>query len=192
MPRLETERLLLRPPETVDASAIAKWLGDFSVAKNMAMVPHPYTIEDAEAFVAGAADTLAKGEAYTFAILRKSAGDLIGCCTLTLKDGRYKLSIWIGKPFWNRGYATEAARKVVGFAYYSLRTDRVWASWFADNPAAGRMLEKLGAEPIGAYRRESTARGDFVISNRAVLRRETFGRKRMTLDRPDFLQAVGA
>lgn len=193
MPRLETERLLLRPPHSGDAPAIAEALSDFAVAKNMVAVPYPFSHLDAEAFVADRIAKRAKGEAYSFAVVRKDKPRFIGFCALNLNDGVYKLSTWLGRPFWNNGYASEAARKVLAFAFHDLRADRIQASWFADSPASGRVLEKLGFEPVEAYRRECLARGGFVICNRTVLRRENFGRKRLTLDRPDFLaQAVGA
>lgn len=193
MPVLETERLLLRPPESRDAPYFADALNDLSVARNMVAVPHPFTQLDAEAFIANCIARRAKGEAYTFAIVQKGTGRAIGCITLTLTDGVYKLNYWLARPFWNKGYASEAARKMLGFAFHALKADRVMASWFADNPASGNVLMKLGFEPVEVYRRESLARGGFVICNRTQLRRENFGRKRPRLDHPDFLlEAVGA
>lgn len=190
---LETERLLLRAPESRDAAAIAEALSDFAVAKNMLAVPHPFTQLDAEAFVADRIAKRAKGEAYSFAIVRKGTGRVLGCCTLSLSDGVYKLGFWLARAFWNQGYATEAARAALSFAFHDLKAERVLASWFADNPASGRVLDKLGFEAVETYRRESLARGGFVICNRCVLRRENFGRKRQRLDRPNiFAEAVGA
>lgn len=197
MPVFETERLLLRPPESRDAPYFAEALSDYSVAKNMVAVPHPFTLLDGEAFVADRIAKRAKGEAYSFAIVVKPTGRTIGAITLTLTEGAYKLSYWLARPFWNKGFATEAARKALSFAFHDLKADRVLASWFADNPASGHVLNKLGFEPVEIYRRESLARGGFVICNRTELRRENFGRKRPRLDRPDFLpdlsiEAVGA
>jgi RimJ/RimL family protein N-acetyltransferase len=80
---------------------------------------------------------------------------------------------------------------VLAFAFHDLKAERVQASWFADSPASGRVLEKLGFEPVDVYRRESLARGGLVICNRCVLARENFGRKRSRLDWPD-LQACAA
>jgi [ribosomal protein S5]-alanine N-acetyltransferase len=178
MPKLETERLLLRPPEPGDAAAVAKGLGDFEVAKNLAAIPHPYSQSDAEAFVSAAAGELAKGEGYAFAIVLKATGEMAGCCALHLRDGRYKLSIWLARPFWGRGFATEAARKVTGFAFHALKADSVWASWCDDNPASGRVLGKLGFKRLYAVPRENRTRGTTVLCHRTALAREDFGRKR--------------
>ena len=178
MPRLETERLLLRPPEYSDVPAMAVLLGDYDVAKNLASVPHPYGEDDARTFVTRTAEARAKGEGYCFAILRKEDLAFVGCCGLHLKGGRYELGYWLGKPFWNRGYATEAARKLASFAFHDLKAEGVWAGWFHDNPASGRVLEKLGARPDGEVPRASLARGQDVPCHMVTLTREDFGRKK--------------
>jgi RimJ/RimL family protein N-acetyltransferase len=190
MPRLETERLILRPPEYSDVPAITRYLGEFDVSKNLGDVCHPFNETDARAFVTAAHERRALGEGFCFAILDKESEDFFGCCRLTLAEGRYKLGYWLGKPYWNRGYATEAARKLAGFAFHDLKVDRIWASWFADNPASGRVLEKLGFRPVETYLGPSLARGASVPCNRTTLLRAEFGRKRPRLDRPD--EAVAA
>jgi RimJ/RimL family protein N-acetyltransferase len=178
MPRLETERLLLRLPEFRDVPAIATWIGDWDVAKNLASVPHPYSEDNAREFVTRAAEKRALGEGHCFAVTRKEDGAFMGACGLLLKDGRFELGYWLGKPFWRQGYATEAARKVVSFAFHDLKATSVWAGWYHDNPASGRVLQKLGCRPDGAQPRHSLARGHDVPCNMMALTREEFGRKR--------------
>jgi len=185
MPRLETFRLLLRPPEYSDVPAITNYLGDFEVSKNLGDVRHPFTEADARAFVTGAHEGRALGEGFCFAILDKESETFMGCCRLTLADGRYKLSYWLGTPFWNRGHMSEALHKLIAFAFHDLKVDQVWASWFADNPASGRVLEKLGFRPVETYLGPSLARGTSAPCNRTTLLRTEFGRKRPRLDRPD-------
>jgi RimJ/RimL family protein N-acetyltransferase len=178
MPRLETDRLLLRPPEFRDVPAIATWAGDWDVAKNLACMPHPYREEDAREFVARAVEKLATGEGYCFAIERKRDGVFMGACGLHLKDGQFELGYWLGKPFWRMGYATEAAKRVVSFAFRDLKATSLWAGWFEDNPASGRVLQKLGCRPDGEAPRGSLARGSEVACRLMTLTREDFGRKR--------------
>jgi RimJ/RimL family protein N-acetyltransferase len=183
MPGLESERLLLRPPEFRDVPAITTWIGDFDVAKNLASVPHPYREEDAREFVSRSVMTRARGEGFCFVIERKADGVFMGCCGLTLKGGRFELGYWLGKPFWGEGYATEAAKKVVSFAFRELRAEGLWAGWFHDNPASGRVLEKLGARPDGSEPRGSLARGHTVLCHMVTLTREHFGRKKAPFDK---------
>ena len=194
MPRLETERLLLRPPEPGDAVKIAKWLSDFEVVKNTANLPHPFARAEAEALIASAAENLAKGEAYSFAIVHKATGILIGFCSLSLVEGCYKLEYWLGRVFWNQGYGTETAKRLLGFAFHDLKAEKVQASWFDDNSGSWHVLEKLGFKPLNSYLHESPSRGEQVLCNRTMLAREDFGRKRPSLVRTQrpLLEAVGA
>lgn len=178
---LETERLLLRPPALGDAPAIARWLGDFEIAKNMASIPYPLTTRDAEHLVKQAIEGRAKGEAYSFVILRKDSGRLLGYCSITLKDGAYTLSYWLGRPFWGHGLATEAVKKLISFALRDLKAERIEAAWPDDNPAAARVLGNLGFKPTASERRFIRARGETVLVNRMALSREAYGRKRSTV-----------
>ena len=75
---LQTGRLLLRPPRAADISHFVPLLKDFDVAKNLSRVPHPYTEDDACAFIVSAANGWASGEDLAFAILRKAPAAHIG------------------------------------------------------------------------------------------------------------------
>jgi len=176
MTGLETERLLLRPPELRDVPVIARWIGDFDIAKNLSTAPHPYTEADARGFVERMAAARARGESWSFAIVRKKDYRLIGCCGVHLKEGAYEVGYWLGKPFWNRGLTTEAARRLLAFAFDELQVESVWAGWFIDNPASGRVLEKLGFKPDGAEQRPCKARGHDVYCHKMTLTRDDFGR----------------
>ena len=177
--RLETERLLLRAQTADDIPQIVPLLNDFDVARNLARVPHPYTEEDAKGFLARGAEDRARGQAYPFALTRKEDGKLIGGCGLRLQDdGVFEIGYWLGKPYWGQGYASEGARRVAAFAFRELKATVLKAGWFHDNPASGRVLEKLGAVPAGVDHRDCLARGHAVYCHVVVLDRENFGRKR--------------
>ena len=184
MPSFETERMLLRAPEHSDAAAIARGLGEFAVARNMATVAHPFTEADAEALIAAAGEQQAKGEAYSFAVAHKQTGELLGMVTLTLSAGFYTLSFWFARPYWGFGYATEAARKIAAFAFNTLKAETIRASWFEGNGASERILENLGFVAVEDYRRENRAEGRPMWCHCMVLRRAGFGRKRPGARRP--------
>jgi RimJ/RimL family protein N-acetyltransferase len=75
-------------------------------------------------------------------------------------DGAVELGYWIARPYWGLGYATEAARAVLDIARHSLRLNRLVAGHFVDNPASGRVLEKIGFRPTGEIvQRHSAGRG---------------------------------
>jgi [ribosomal protein S5]-alanine N-acetyltransferase len=175
---LGSERLLLRPPEFRDVAAITTWLGDYDIAKNLASAPHPYREEDAEAHVARSIEARALGEGYHFSVLRRADGVFMGQCGLRLKEGRFRLGYWLGKPFWGLGFASEAAGRVLAYAFDDLKADGVSAGWFHDNPASGRVLEKLGFRHDGAFPQTSLARGHHVYCHEVTLTAEEFRRKK--------------
>ncbi|HVU20707.1 MAG TPA: GNAT family N-acetyltransferase [Rhizomicrobium sp.] len=176
--RLESERLLLRVPEAFDAPAVAALMNDWDVARNLSMAPFPYLEDHARDFIGRQEDGRAKGTDFVFVITRKSDGALMGKCGLHLKDGPgFEMGYWLGRPYWGQGYATEAAAEVLAFGFRNLRADPIWAGWFHDNPASGRVLEKLGFKPNGSDRRDSAARGQSVLCNLVTMSRADFGQR---------------
>jgi len=63
-----------------------------------------------------------------------------------------QLGFWIGKPYWNQGYCTEAARAVVKYGFEVLGLNRIFSRHFASNPASGRVLQKIGMRYEGTLR----------------------------------------
>jgi RimJ/RimL family protein N-acetyltransferase len=87
----------------------------------------------------------------------------VGCIGLRVDflHSRGELGYWIGVPYWGRGYATEAARRLVGFAFDTLGLNRVHASCFSRNRASARVLEKAGLVREGVLRRHVRRFGRF-------------------------------
>ena len=178
MSTLETERLLLRPASREDASFFTSALADYDIARQLSSVPYPYTEEDADVFIETVTKARAMGEAWVFTVLSKATATPVGCVGLHIKDGRYELGYWFAKPYWGRGFATEAARRVLAFTFGVVRADAVQAGWFHDNIASGRVLAKLGFTATHVESWPSRARGERVLCNRTLLTRENFGRKK--------------
>jgi ribosomal-protein-alanine N-acetyltransferase len=174
MHTLETERLILRTPRPGDIAGMVVWLGDYNVSRNMARVPHPYGEEDAEMFVAG---LCREGQRHTFSIVRKSDGCFMGGTGLHEDENGLEFGYWLGAPFWGQGFATEAAHRLVTFAFEKLGQVSIHAGWFYDNPASGHVLAKLGARHNGSAMRESRARGMQVLCHDMVLNRAEFVQK---------------
>ncbi len=148
-----TERLLLRPAWPEDATALTAALGDARVSRMLARVPHPYTLTDAERRVA---EPRAPHEprfliwAHQAAAPESTRGPaLIGGIAIDQRDRGAELAFWLTPDAWGRGYATEAGRAVIDMARHALPLDRLHAWHFADNPASGRVLRKLGFAPAG-------------------------------------------
>jgi len=153
-----TERLLLRPGWAEDAPALAAAIADERIVRNLATAPWPYRLRDAEAFLAQPRDPVLP----SFLIFERTDGEprLVGSCGLGRRpSGAVELGYWIARSHWGRGFATEASSALLEIAR-ALRLPRLQASHFLDNPASGRVLEKLGFEPLGITApRASCARG---------------------------------
>ena len=153
-----TERLLLRPGWTEDAPALARAIADEAIVRNLATAPWPYGVAEAEAFLAAPRDPVLPS--FLISERTEAAPRLIGACGLGRRpSGAVELGYWIARPHWNRGFATEAAMALLDIAR-TLGLARLEASHFVDNPASGRVLEKLGFVPTGlTAQRHSCARG---------------------------------
>jgi RimJ/RimL family protein N-acetyltransferase len=133
-----------------DAPAVQKAIADEAVVRSLASVPWPYALADAEAFLARDRDPL---EPSLLILLRCARGDpeLIGGIGIGRRsEGGLELGYWLARAHWGRGYATEAGLAVIAGARDSLRLERLVSGHFLDNPASGRVLEKLGFRPTGA------------------------------------------
>jgi ribosomal-protein-alanine N-acetyltransferase len=169
---LTTQRLRLCAPQESDVDAIMALLGDFDVARNLSSPPHPYREEHARAYIESSRANRLDGSGFNFAVCRQDDAALIGMIgTRSRESGPFELGYWIGKPFWGHGYATEAGRRLVEFAFAELVLPQLIAGWFVDNPPSGRVLEKLGFVYDGEDERHSNARGEAVRSHRAILER---------------------
>jgi RimJ/RimL family protein N-acetyltransferase len=145
-PVLETQRLLLRAPRLDDVPALVPLINDRRVAENLSRAPHPYSYKDAETFISGA--NLADDEVAFLVTLRD--GTLVGACGVgTLAGASPEIGYWFGVAHWGRGYATEAARAVIAYAFDELGHETLEAGARVTNPASRRVLEKCGYEWTG-------------------------------------------
>ena len=174
---LESKRLLLRPPSLGDVADIASLIGDWDVAKNLSRAPFPYLPEHALDFIRRQEDGRARATDFAFAVTRREDGALIGMCGVHLREEGFELGYWLGKPYWKKGYATEATAEVLAFSFRNLRAETVEAGWFHDNPASGRVLEKLGFRRVGSSPKPCVARGEAVLCNLVAMSRAAFGQR---------------
>jgi len=153
-----TPRLLLRPGFPEDAPALAAAMSDAAIARNLAVVPWPYSLRDAEAFLASPRDPILP----SLLIFERGDGAplLVGSCGLGRRpSGAVEMGYWIARSHWGRGLATEACTALIDIAR-TLGLARLEASHFIDNPASARVLDKLGFESTGLIApRRNCARG---------------------------------
>lgn len=165
---LDTARLRLRRPEPRDAAAIAELASDWEVARWTAELPHPYTLDDAHAFVA------AQGGPVVMSIERRLDGALVGIVGLGHHWGENEIGYWIGRRFWGHGYGTEALRRVARLAFHNFNLPHLRAEILTDNTGSRRVLEKLGFTLVGSIERELPARGTRARLDRWILQRDVW------------------
>jgi RimJ/RimL family protein N-acetyltransferase len=150
-PILTTTRLELRPFAPSDATDVRTLAGTREVAETTLNVPHPYPEGAAEVWIATHPAHFAQGTAVVFAITRHADRRLIGAVGLQIarEHDRAELGYWIGVPWWNQGYASEAAAEVIRFGFATLALRRIEAHHFSRNPASGRVMVKCGMRHDG-------------------------------------------
>lgn len=162
---IETERLLLRRLLPQDAAAMYQnWACDPAVTKYLRWEPHR-SPEDTRALLTAWAELYANEDYYQWAIVDKAAGEVFG--TISLFDaqlspaghamqahwraagldcsgGAWEVGYCIGRPWWNKGYMTEALRAVV--RYWFTETDGTWlhGCHAVQNTASGAVMRKAG------------------------------------------------
>ena len=141
---IRTERLVLRPPETTDARRIGMLSRDRDVARMVSLMPYPQPDICAEGFILIMQARARLGNDHVYAIDLPGEG-AIGVCGAHARGegGGIEIGYWLGRPFWGKGFATEAARAVTAIARAPGRGP-VTSGHFVDNPASGRVLEKVG------------------------------------------------
>jgi len=167
---MKTKRLILRPLEDRDAPRIAELAGDWAVASMTARIPYPYDESLSHQWISGLED----GE---FVRGIEFEGGLVGAVGyFPDDDGVTEIGYWIGKPWWGRGFATEAAAKLVSYCFTTAGKQRLVCCHFVDNPGSQRVIEKLGFKPTGPCKAYCEARQVEIATVRYELRRPLMAR----------------
>jgi RimJ/RimL family protein N-acetyltransferase len=154
IPELSTGRLKLRGFTLDDVPVVAKLCGEWEIAATTAHIPHPYDESMAEEWIGTHQGAFENEEAVTFAITRVEDNRVVGAIGLQLiKSHRgAEVGYWVGKPYWNRGYATEATMAVIAYGFEQLNLNRIQARHMTKNPPSGRVMEKAGMTYEGTLR----------------------------------------
>jgi RimJ/RimL family protein N-acetyltransferase len=154
-PILKTRRLALRSFVADDALALQELAGAREIADTMISIPHPYSLATARSWIAAQAHSFGSGIEVHFALIEAERGALIGSAGLRDIDREHlqaELSFWIGRAWWARGFATEAAYAVLTHAFGDLRLNRIYAYHMVRNPQSGNVLRKIGMKQEGVLR----------------------------------------
>jgi [ribosomal protein S5]-alanine N-acetyltransferase len=176
---ITTERLKLRPFRLTDAKCVHLLAGEREIAIMTGSIPHPYPDGAAEAWIEKQAQRRAEGKSYVFAIeIDNAATGSVG-----VEDAGtgtpFELGYWLGKPYWGRGYMTEAAVALVELMFNWFNQKALIASYVTDNPASGCILHKLGFAATKTETVPHKVRGCDVDIVRLLLSKDTWAAKKV-------------
>lgn len=161
-PTLHTERLRLRPFDDGDADDL------YALQSNAHVLRYwdspPWTDRSRAArFLAGCRQMADEGTGARVAIESASDGSFIGWCTFNDWNPDFRsasLGYCLNEAAWGHGYATEAARVLLQWAFETLDLNRVQSETDTRNVASARVLEKLGFVREGTLREDCIVNGD--------------------------------
>lgn len=152
LPVIETERLVLRGWDDADAPALFTLASDPAIGAAAGWPPHRSEDESLDVI----REVLRAWGSYAVVLRAPEpdapVGALVGA--IGLKDMRvsevverpdeFEVGYWIGRPFWGRGFATEALRALMVHARRNLRARRIWGAHCPENDRSRRVMEKCG------------------------------------------------
>ena len=157
---LRTARLVLRAVTPQDSGRITEVVADPRVHRMLARVSPDQTKAQTLAWIITHERGRADDTDHVFAITRD--GDLIGVIGANRADVAlpFEIGYWLAPEAWGQGYCSEAGKAVIGWLEQKRCARALVAGHFADNPASGRVLAKLGFLPCGRNRMFSAGRGE--------------------------------
>ena len=152
---ITTARLRLEHPSLRRVEEFRPLLNDREVSRWLLRVPWPYRRSDAREFIARARRRRRAGTDLALMIIERESDRLIGGIGVHGIESVHRhaeIGYWLGRPFWGRGYASEAVEALVAGCFRSLRFHRVEAGVFRGNAGSENVLRKAGFVPEGVRR----------------------------------------
>lgn len=160
-PVIKTERLILSHLEEKDIPFIVEYLQHKIYSDLTSNIPYPYTESDARFWLKMSEEAFENNSGYTFGI-RNKEGQIIGAIGLHDRDDdKAELGYWIGMPYWNKGYVTEAAKAIIDFGFKKLNFNKIFATHFPHNPASGKIMKKIGMKKEAFLKEEVKKDGEY-------------------------------
>ena len=138
----------LREVRLEDAAFLSKEAGHCDVARMCGSIPTPFHALSAEGYIlCMRARARVRGDRLKVILDGDAApAGIIGLHPRS--DGAWELGYWLARSHWHQGHATRAAQLMLEEAR-TMGVSRLVANYFEDNPASGRVLERLGFTPTG-------------------------------------------
>lgn len=152
---METERIVLRPWRDDDAEALFKYASDPEVGPRAGWPPHK-SVEESRVIIR----TLFNSD-HMWAMELKKTSEPIGCMgyfvhgesNIDIGENDAEVGYWVARPYWNLGLCTETLQVLIDYCFTVKGYDTLWADYFPENPASGRVMEKCGFRDTGEINR---------------------------------------
>lgn len=175
MPELETERLKMRAIKRSDVNDINEYASNPRTSEFLLWESHK-TLEYTKRFVDIVLAKYKLGEYHDWAIVLKENQKMIGTCGFTRIDEENSIAeigYVLNPAYWGNGLATEAARKIVDFAFDFLKVNRVEARFLFGNEASLNVMKKVGMKFEGYLREYQLVKGSYrTVGISSILKRE--------------------
>ena len=176
LPRLETERLILRPMETGDAADMFDYAKRIDTTRYLLWHPHP-SVEYTRSYLAMIGRFYRKGQFFDWAIVEKASGRMIGTCGFTRLAEQHHLGevgYVLNPDYHGRGYATEAVGAVIAFGFEKLELHRIEGRYMVENSPSRRVMERCGLTCEGVWRGSMLVKGRYRDIGVCALLREDY------------------
>jgi len=144
---METKRLLLRKITMEDAVAVFAWTSQAETVRYDNCNQHQ-SIDETQKLIA---EEILPRNHNNWGIVEKHTGTLIGRATLFV-DEKSKIAVlsWVlNKDYWGKGYAPEAAKRLVDLCFQELNVLGIQALHHPENINSGRVMKKIGMKHTG-------------------------------------------
>ncbi len=179
MPILTADRLTLRPMHPTDATDMFDYSKREEVTKFLLWSPHR-SVEYTRDYLEYIQNRYALGDFYDWAVIERESGRMIGTCGFTRIDApnnSCEIGYVINPDFSSRGYATEAARCVLDFAFSKLSLHRAEAKFMKGNDASLAVMKKLGMSFEGYHTDAMFVKGSYRTIGVCAVTEEDFVKK---------------
>lgn len=169
---LITDRLLIRPTIEADVIRAFEIQNQRDVSWMLRMASYPPDLDALQTWFCEHPNEWSDGTAYRFAI--ELDGYVIGIVDIDeISNHCGELGYWLDQSYWGKGYATEVADVVVQFAFKKLGISLLISGHAMDNPASGRILQKIGFKPTRREWQHYLSRGGKRVQHQSYVLMET-------------------
>lgn len=161
LPKIETERLILRKITKPDVPDMYAYCSDPEVTRFVTWNPHQ-SLADTEAFVEFILNNYKKKSLAPWGMEYKKTGKIIGTVDLASWNPTHQsaeIAYCIHQGYWGCGLTTEAAKSVIAFGFSNMDLIRIQARCFVANIGSERVMEKLGMTFEGIIRKGMLVKG---------------------------------